>query len=411
VVGEPVVGGETRFDGSGSVGDPPQLCGQLVYAASVEATRNRSLAMTESNLSSVLAASSQVCWTRSWAGRIGWPRMQVGGMNAEIMKRIVRAIAEGSQGDLELLAATLVDAERKTGHRRLADELAAILSKTRARRESGPSLAHEKPASLEGLPVSRRYRDQLATLVPREELEHDMVLPSDVEERFKRIECEYTARERLGVFGLRPRKTVLLYGPPGCGKSLGAKRLAWNTGLPLMKVRFDALLSSYFGESAANLRSIFEAAKERPCVLLLDECDFIARSRTASRDVGEAGRIVNSLLQLMEDYDAPGLLVATTNIESSLDEALFRRFDEVLQVPLPGVAEIEHLLRMTLAAVQVEPTLDLSALASAQSGASAAMVVKTARDAAKTAVLGGRRVVTAAMLRAAIEENRRTSRS
>jgi SpoVK/Ycf46/Vps4 family AAA+-type ATPase len=178
-----------------------------------------------------------------------------------------------------------------------------------------------------------------------------------------------------------------------------------------MKVRFDALLSSYFGESAANLRSIFESAKERPCVLLLDECDFIARSRTASRDVGEAGRIVNSLLQLMEDYDAPGLLVATTNIESSLDEALFRRFDEVLQVPLPGVAEIEHLLRMTLAAVQVEPTLDLSALASAQSGASAAMVVKTARDAAKTAVLGGRRVVTAAMLRAAIEENRRTSRS
>ena len=88
-----------------------------------------------------------------------------------------------------------------------------------------------------------------------------MVLPGDVKERFARIEREYAARERLAGYGLRPRKTVLLYGPPGCGKSLGAKRLAWNTGLPLMKVRFDALLSSYFGESAANLRAVFLAAR------------------------------------------------------------------------------------------------------------------------------------------------------
>lgn len=332
-------------------------------------------------------------------------------MNAEIMKRIVRAIAEGSQGDLERLAASLVETERKTGHRRLANELAAILAKAGARRPPGAVMPHDESAALDALPVSRRHRDPLATLVPREELEHDMVLPPDVEARFARIECEYTARERLGLYGLRPRRTVLLYGPPGCGKSLGAKRLAWNTGLPLMKVRFDALLSSYFGESAANLRSVFDAAKERPCVLLLDECDFIARSRTASRDVGEASRIVNSLLQLMEDYDAPGLLVATTNIESSLDEALFRRFDEVLQVPLPRVQEIEHLLRMTLSAVPTEPGLDWAALSASQLGSSAAMVVKSARDAAKAAVLGGRRVVTEAMLRAAIDENRRTDRA
>jgi SpoVK/Ycf46/Vps4 family AAA+-type ATPase len=148
------------------------------------------------------------------------------------------------------------------------------------------------------------------------------------------------------LYGLRPRRTILLYGPPGCGKSLGAKRIAWNIGLPLMKVRFDVLISSYFGESATNLRTIFMAAKEVPCVLLLDECDFIARSRTNTKDIGEASRIVNSLLQLMEEYEAPGLLVATTNVESSLDSALFRRFDDVFLVPLPGPYEIEKLLRI-----------------------------------------------------------------
>jgi SpoVK/Ycf46/Vps4 family AAA+-type ATPase len=235
-----------------------------------------------------------------------------------------------------------------------------------------------------------------------------MVLPRDVEERFARIEREYAARERLGAYGLRNRKTILLYGPPGCGKSLGAKRLAWNTGLPLLKMRFDALISSYFGESAANLRSVFDAAKERPCVLLLDECDFIARSRTTSKDIGEASRIVNSLLQLMEEYDAPGLLVATTNVESSLDEALFRRFDEVFQIPLPGPEEIEKLLRITLSAVKLAEPINWGSLVNQLSGASAAMTVKGAQDAAKAAVLCGEKVVTESLLKKAVSELRHT---
>ena len=245
-------------------------------------------------------------------------------MNADILKRVVRAIADGSQNDLDRLADKIVEAERRTGHKRLADQLEAILKQPR-KRVNGHKPTGDIDRKLTELPLSRRNAESLATLLPTESLEHHMVLPTATEERFARIECEYAARERLWQHGLRPRKTILLYGPPGCGKSLGAKRLAWNTGLPLLKVRFDALISSYFGESAINLRSIFTAAKELPCVLLLDECDFIARSRTNTKDIGEASRIVNSLLQLMEDYDAPGLLVATTNIESSLDPALFRR--------------------------------------------------------------------------------------
>src|SRR5579862_3461675 len=254
-------------------------------------------------------------------------------MNANILKRVVRAIADGSQNDLNRLANQIVETERRTGHTRLADELDNILRQPRPRNGNGPT--GDINRTLKELPLSRRHGESLATLLAAESLEHHMVLPARTEERFARIECEYAARERLGLYGLRPRKTILLYGPPGCGKSLGAKRLAWKTGLPLMKVRFDTLISSYFGESASNLRTIFTAAKERPCVLLLDECDFIAKSRTNSKDIGEASRIVNALLQLMEEYDAPGLLVATTNIENALDAALFRRFDDVFQVPPP----------------------------------------------------------------------------
>jgi SpoVK/Ycf46/Vps4 family AAA+-type ATPase len=238
-----------------------------------------------------------------------------------------------------------------------------------------------------------------------------MVLPGEIEARFSRIESEFAARDRLLSHGLSPRKTILLHGPPGCGKSLGAKRLAWNTGLPLLRVNFDTLLSSYFGESAANLRAIFNRAKESPCVLLLDECDFIARSRIMSKDIGEASRIVNSLLQLMDEYDAPGLLVATTNVESSLDEAIFRRFDEVFLVPPPGSAEIETLLFVTLSAMQVSDQINWMPIVKDLSGASAAMVVKAAQDAAKTVVLSGRKLITERDIQEAVLELKRTDRA
>ncbi|MBB6146840.1 SpoVK/Ycf46/Vps4 family AAA+-type ATPase [Silvibacterium bohemicum] len=330
-------------------------------------------------------------------------------MNANILKRVVRAIADGSQNDLDRLATKIVQAERQTGHNKLADQLEAILKQTKSR---GIGNGHATPIdadrNLKELPLSRRQGESLASLLPAETLEHHMVLPPGAEERFSRIECEFAARDRLGTYGLRPRRTILLYGPPGCGKSLGAKRLAWKTGLPLMKVRFDALISSYFGESASNLRSIFVAAKERPCVLLLDECDFIARSRNNGRDIGEASRIVNSLLQLMEDYDAPGLLVATTNVESSLDPAIFRRFDDVFLVPLPGPDEIRKLLQMTLSAVRVIELINWDRIVDQLSGVSAAMVVKAAQDAAKAAVLSGKKGITEADLHLAVAELRRS---
>lgn len=135
------------------------------------------------------------------------------------------------------------------------------------------------------MPKSKRNNSQLVSYIPREQLKHHMVLPEGVEERLLSIEQEYAARERLKRYNLVPKRKVLLYGPPGCGKTMSAERIAWNLGLPLLKVRFDSLLSSYFGESASNLRMVFDYCKNEPVVLLLDECDFIAKSRTTAQDV------------------------------------------------------------------------------------------------------------------------------
>ncbi len=326
-------------------------------------------------------------------------------MKSELLKRLMTAIAMESQQDLDKLAQTIVDVEKEYGHTRLADELERILAHTKpVDQPTSRSISTSANRQLQSLPVNRRDKSLLVTMVQRDALEHHIVLPPAIEQRFSRIESEYAARERLLLHGLLPRKTILLYGPPGCGKTLSAQRVAWNVGLPLMKVRFDALVSSYFGESATNLRSVFDAAKEQPCVLLLDECDFIARSRVGSTDIGEVSRIVNTLLQLMEDYDAPGLLIATTNIEKSLDQALFRRFDDVFRVPLPGKVEIEKLLRMTLSGVELTRGVKWSELVDHLEGLSAAMVVKAAQSAAKSAVLGGKTAVEQSHLLDAISE-------
>src|SRR5262249_19598538 len=110
------------------------------------------------------------------------------------------------------------------------------------------------------------------------------------------------------------------------------------------------------------------------------------------------------LLQLMDDYDAPGLLVATTNVESSLDEALFRRFDDVFELPPPGPEEAERLVRLTLSGRTISDRIDLPKLLGGLGKPPAARLAKAAQNAAKTAVLAGKKAVDEQHLRAAFAE-------
>lgn len=316
-------------------------------------------------------------------------------MNATLLKRLFRAIQSGSSTEISSLCGRIIEDEKRLGHGQVAQELETILGKSRV-----PALGE----SLTRLPTNRRDSAPLLHEMPIGQLRHTMVLPPAVEMRFKRIEKEFAARSRLAAHGLKPRHRILLYGPPGCGKSLGAERLAWHTGLPLRKVRFDTLLSSYFGETMANLRKVFDAAQTSPCALFLDECDTLARSRTERNDVGEATRITNGLLEMLESHRGDGLVIAATNLDSTLDSALFRRFDEVLKIPLPGADEIERLLRTALSALPVERDISWRDFAREMDGMSGSDVVRVGQNSAKHCVLEGRNKVTSADLRFALGE-------
>lgn len=329
-------------------------------------------------------------------------------MKAELMKRLFKGIFSEDIISLKKIALTIISDERELGHGKLADSLEHI-SATEKPRYIGCgekyAIGNGTGSGITGLPTSKRDNSQLVSFVSRELLKHHMVLPVDVEKRLQSIEKEYAAKERLGKYNLSPKRKILLHGAPGCGKTLSAERIAWNLGLPLLKVRFDALLSSYFGESASNLRAVFDYCKREPIVLLLDECDFIAKSRvTAQQDVGEVPRIVNMLLTLLDEYNAPGLVIATTNLKLTLDEALFRRFDDVIELPMPLIEEREKLLIMTLSAIPVDKDVDFRALAEKMDGYSYANIVLTAQRAAKHSVLAGNKSVDNAHFEQAIAE-------
>lgn len=323
-------------------------------------------------------------------------------MNSALLKRLFRTIPADPNSDQAKIAREIIAEERKKGHTSLAVSLETLLTKNAAGKPSG---SPSNLRSLDELPFDRRYRIPLVAHIPQEELRHDMILPAETEARIRRIEEEYAGRERLKHFGLKPRKKILLFGAPGCGKSMSAERIAYNLGLPFFKVKFEAILSSFLGESATNIKAVFDAVKAIPCVLLLDEFDFIGKKRNSPHEIGEMHRIVNVLLQLMEDFDAPGLLIATTNLETSLDAALFRRFDDIIELPKPGIEQIHSLLKATLSAIDLDRGVKLKDFARKLEGYSPALIVKIAQDAAKEAVLRGSLPVTNEHLHKSLQEH------
>lgn len=326
-------------------------------------------------------------------------------MNQELLLRLFRTIEGDSNDDIVKVANRIIEDENRKGHSRLAEKLKEILDKNIS---SFSSFRGELKSLLPKgvvIPTDKRHHIPLASHVEREKLRHEMILPEAIEAKINQIEKEYVARERLKSFGLKPKRKILLYGAPGCGKSMTAERLAYNIGLPFLKVQFEAIISSYLGESASNLKTLFDSIKNFPCVLLLDEFDFIGKARSSGQDVGEMHRLVNLLLNLLEDYEAPGILVATTNFEGIIDFALFRRFDELIEMPKPSKAEIRKLLVQTLSGIDKAKNIRWDELSNKMKGFSSAMIVKTAEDAAKIAVIEGGTTVTQNHLLKAVAEN------
>ncbi|MDR2127078.1 MAG: ATP-binding protein [Prevotellaceae bacterium] len=215
--------------------------------------------------------------------------------------------------------------------------------------------------------IFRAIENRTATTVSMDEL---LTTPVDPESRLNIVDVEVPSNEDIPVIlsklidakitdfinmvkyqsqliqkGIETSNSLLLYGNPGCGKTTIAKYISEQTGLPLVIARFDAIVSSLLGNTAKNIRKIFDFADNKPCILFLDEFDAIAKARDDQYELGELKRVINSLLQNIDSFAKQNILIAATNHPELLDKAIWRRFNTVIEIGLPQEDEIIKLLK------------------------------------------------------------------
>jgi SpoVK/Ycf46/Vps4 family AAA+-type ATPase len=325
---------------------------------------------------------------------------------SEAIRKLLLAHFQGDEAAFRTAALEFVENERRLNHHTLANELARILSEANGLPGSRKNVLVPLGNGNGNLPRDKERNALLIELAdPQRELD-DLILSPSVRESLERIIAEHRRADILQSHGVQPTRKVLFCGPPGCGKSVAAEALARELYLPLATVRFDAVVSSYLGETAANLRKVFEFGRSRPLVLLFDEFDAIGKERTAADEHGELKRVVNSFLQLLDGFHAQGLTIAATNHQGLLDPALWRRFDEIIVFPHPTHEEIQRLLCRHFRQLLVEQPAVLEEAARSLEGFSHADVERVALDAVKKAILDGRQSVQTDNLDAAIARQR-----
>lgn len=231
------------------------------------------------------------------------------------------------------------------------------------------------------VPVDSESRTTLADVIYPDSNKTSVILSRSNAEKIDSFILSYQNADKLNSLGIGVSNTLLLYGPPGCGKTKCAYLIAKKLNLPLVTARLDSLISSYLGTTAKNIRTLFDFSQKMPCVLFLDEFDAIAKARDDSNELGELKRVVNSLLQNVDAMSSDSLLLAATNHEQLLDSAVWRRFDYKLEIELPDInAIIEMIDLFTNGSIEfsVKEKRELATAFNGLSGANIEEIIKKA---------------------------------
>ena len=292
---------------------------------------------------------------------------------AEQMKSLIKAYVDRNDEKFKTVVLQIAAHEAKLGHDNLARELKMQIDKLGSKRASIVQLTSQNP--------------MLLLSVPNCDLS-ELIVSDDINEKIQRILNEYRNRNKLYSYGLTNRRKILIEGKPGTGKTLTASVIASELSLPLYTVQMDKLVTKFMGETSAKLRQIFDSIQTTVGVYLFDEFDAIGADRSLDNEVGEMRRILTSFLQFIEQDLSESIIIAATNNQKLLDQALFRRFDDVLHYSLPTDLEIRRLFEYKL--VNYDGMFVITnKLIKAASGLSHAEIVKVCDDAIKNSILNG----------------------
>ncbi len=315
---------------------------------------------------------------------------------AQQLKALIESYTEHNPERFLSVASQIAAQAARSGKSKLAEDLRKLIEDARNNQK-------EKSSNISSIPIVQptgTLSGLFSATFPKTRLS-DMVLDTDLEERLGRVIYEYRQSDRLFSHGLFPRRKILLVGPSGCGKSMTAAALAGELGLPLLTVQFHILITKYMGETAVKLRHIFEAMKQTRGVYFFDEFDAIGAQRSMGQDVGEIRRVLNSFLVFLEEDRSNSIILAASNLETFLDNALFRRFDDTLRYNIPQPSMVRNLIENRLSNFVLE-RIGWKSIIQAAENMPHAEIVKACEDAAKQAVLDDRKKIRTDELKQAI---------
>lgn len=259
----------------------------------------------------------------------------------------------------------LIKALEKDNQLDQANALKEIIENTKVVTELKPSRITLSRMSLLGEimpsgikpPVDKESGNYLAEIYsPKDVVSFQPTFDPVLEKSISSLLEEWKNSDKLHENGIKPAYSLMLFGMPGTGKTLLAKHLASQLELPLVVAKLDGLLSSFLGTTARNIANLFSFVNRYKCVLLLDEFDAIAKLRDDPNELGELKRVVNTLLQCLDERSNIGYTIAITNHDLLLDPAIWRRFDLRIEIPKPSLEVRKNILE-TLSNKNIRLTL------------------------------------------------------
>jgi SpoVK/Ycf46/Vps4 family AAA+-type ATPase len=254
---------------------------------------------------------------------------------AEYLVSLIKSHYSNEPDRFTTIALQIAAHEAKLGHILVANEIKSTIDKAKENKHRTKTFAPD----LQGLILENVPGVNLA----------DMIASEDIKSKITRIISEFVQRDKLHKHDLENRRKILLSGPPGTGKTLTASIIANELNLQLYTILMDKMVTKFMGETSAKLRQVFDLIEQKQGVYLFDEFDAIGGERSRENDVGEMRRVLNSFLQFIERDNSDSLIIAITNNKALLDQALFRRFDDVILYHLPDENEKLALLKNRLA--------------------------------------------------------------
>ncbi len=300
------------------------------------------------------------------------------------IKSLIKAYNENDNERFKTVALQIAAYEAKIGHTVLAREIKALS-------DAMPSSSRTDSIKITSI------NPMLSMSMPKAKLK-DLVVSEEIHLRIERILNEYINKNKLKKYGLCNRRKILIEGKPGTGKTFTASVIASELHLPLFTVQMDKLVTKFMGETSAKLRQIFDSLYSEIGVYFFDEFDAIGANRNLDNEVGEMRRILNSFLQFIEQDESESLIIAATNNQQLLDQALFRRFDDVLHYSMPSPSDIKRLYSSRIGAYQKKFTVT-QGLIDVSIDLNHAEIIRVCDDAIKNAILNDKPITIDDVLR------------